>query len=85
MAYLVGHAGAFRRFNNEKGEESPCGIWDYWYTAKAADEDGNDYKVVWEILDKDAGEEGCCDWERPTYIEDSTGRNMTDTICLNPF
>ena len=39
-AYLDGYDGAFYRFNNEEGDALSTGLWDYWYKARAKDDDG---------------------------------------------
>lgn len=70
-ACVEGYEGAFYRFHTENGTLSPCGIWDNWYEASAVDEDGNEYRVVWEISDHEAfnnGDEDCCDWDNPAEI-----------------
>lgn len=85
-AYVEGYKGAFYRFTTDEGKSSACGIWDNWYTAQAVDESGKTYRVVWEITDYDAfenGDEDCCNWTDPAeVIDDETGMPVTDMIKL---
>lgn len=70
-AHIEGYNGAFYRFHTENGTQSASGIWDNWYEAAAVDESGNEYRVVWEISDYEAYNNGhgdCCDWENPAEI-----------------
>ena len=36
---------------SEDGKKSANGLWDYWYTAAAKDEDGDLFTVYWRIKD----------------------------------
>lgn len=39
------------------------------YEALAVDADGNDYKVIWDILDAQCDDESnACDWSTPSNI-----------------
>ena len=51
-AYLNGYDGAFYRFNDEEGDELSTGLWHYWYEARAKDEDGEEYTVIWKSQTK---------------------------------
>lgn len=81
---VEGYEGAFYRFHTENGTLSPCGIWDNWYEAEATDESGNEYRVVWEISNHEAfnnGDEDCCDWDNPAEIYSYSERKaITATI-----
>ena len=85
-AYLDGYDGDFYRFNNEEGDELSTGLWDYRYKARAKDEDGEEYTVIWEITNQEAYENGeeeyACKWSDPTYIEDNNGCHVTDDVIL---
>lgn len=42
-----------------------------WYEALASDNEGNEYRVFWEISNQeafDSGNEDCCDWNNPIEI-----------------
>lgn len=70
-AYLEGGEGVFYRYHTKDGKLSACGIYGNWYEAHAVDDDNNEYRVVWEISDREAfdnGDEDCCDWENPSEI-----------------
>ena len=86
-AYLDGYDGAFYRFNDEEGDELSTGLWDYWYEARAKDEDGEEYTVIWKITNQEAWENGdeayACEWSDPTYIEDHNGFRVTDDVILD--
>lgn len=72
-AYVEGYDGAFYRYTTEDGQASACGIYDNWYTARAIDDDGKEYRVIWQISDLDAfnrGDEDCCDWDNPAEVID---------------
>ena len=82
-AYIEGYDGSFLRFTDEDGNELATGIWGAYYEASAEDEDGNRYCVCWEITNREAfdeGDEDCCDWDCPTIVFDSDGRNVTDLV-----
>ena len=87
-AYVEGYDGSFLRFTDEDGSELVGGIWGAYYKASAEDELGNHYYVCWEITNRaafEAGEEEyACDWDYPTIVYDSDGRNVTDLVevCL---
>lgn len=71
QAHVEGYGGAFYRFHTENGALSASGIWDNWYEAAAVDQNGNEYRIVWEISNHEAfisGDEDCCDWENPAEI-----------------
>ena len=57
-AYLDGYDGAFYQFNDEEGDALSIGLWDYWYKARAEDEDGEEYTVIWKITNQEAYENG---------------------------
>ena len=68
---VEGYDGAFYRFTSEDGQQLATGIWDIWFEARAVDEDGGEYNVVWKVSDKEAlesGDEDCCDWECPAEV-----------------
>lgn len=48
-----------------------CGGYN-WYEAMAADREGNEYLVKWEIEDyaafENGDEEECCDWDNPVEV-----------------
>lgn len=85
-AYLDGYDGDFFRFHDEQGNELKQGIFNFWYKARAKDDDGEEYTVIWQIIDKEAFENGdeeyVCDWAYPTYIEDDNGCRVTDDLIL---
>lgn len=84
-AYVCGYEGAFYRFTTKDGKRSCHGIWNNWYEGTATDEDGKDYKVIWEITDRDAfdaGDEDCCDWDNPAEILDDEGNTVTDECVI---
>lgn len=72
-AHIEGYNGAFYRFTTEEGKPSACGIWDNWYEATAVDDNGNQYRVVWNIkpdfdINSNADESDACDWDNPAEI-----------------
>ena len=77
-ASLEGYEGAFYRFACDDGKKSAKGIQNNWYSAPATDEDGNEYKIVWEISKPELfaiGDEDCCDWDNPAEVVNlSTGK-----------
>ena len=85
-AYLDGYDGAFYRFNDVVGDELSTGLWNYWYKARAKDEDGEEYTVIWKTTNEEAFENGdeayACEWSDPTYIEDNNGFRVTDDVIL---
>ena len=85
-AYVKGHGGSFLRFTDEDGNELVGGIWGAYYGASARDGEGNYYDVCWEITNRaafEAGEEEyACDWDYPTIVYDSDGRNVTDLVSV---
>ena len=71
QAYLAGYEGGFYRFTTDEGKPSIKGIWGEYYTAIAADNNDTEYRVVWEISNREAfdnGDEDCCDWDNPAEI-----------------
>jgi hypothetical protein len=55
-----------------------------WYEAAAEDADGNEYRVIWEISNPDAEDEGdACDWSEPWAILDEHYNNVSDTVTLD--
>ena len=70
-AYLEGGRGVFYRYHLKDGRLSVCGIYGYWFEAPGVAEDGTEYRIVWEISDREAfddGNEDCCDWKNPSEI-----------------
>lgn len=70
-AHAEGYKGAFYRLTTNDRKQSACGIWDNWYEASAEDSEGNEYRVVWEISNTEAfnnGDNDCCDWDNPAEI-----------------
>lgn len=63
-------AGTYYRLPTEDGQPSVFALQGEWYEAAAADDDGNDYTVFWDILDNWDGEDECdaCDWDHPTAV-----------------
>ena len=86
-AYLDGYDGAFYQFNDDEGNELSTGLWDYWHEARAKDEDGEEYTVIWKITNQEAFEDGeevyACEWSDPIYIEDNNGCHVNDDVILD--
>ena len=85
--YIKGYDGAFMRFVDEEGDELVGGIWNYWYEGSAEDDDGNKYRVVWDVKEswlenEDEDESRACYWDCPEQITDEQGRNVTDRVEL---
>jgi hypothetical protein len=53
-----------------------------WYEAAAVDQDGNDYRVIWEISDdydpKEQEEDSACNWDEPWAVLDEHYNRVTD-------
>ena len=87
-AYLEGGEGVFYRYHTKDGKLSACGIYGNWYEAHAVDDDDNEYRVVWEISDREAfdnGDEDCCDWENPSEIVNLSDNKSVDAEILLEF
>ena len=55
-----------------------------WYEAAAEDDNGNDYRVIWEISNPDAEDESdACAWSEPWAILDDNYNNVSDTVTLD--
>lgn len=83
-ARLEGYDGAFYRYTTANGKPSAKGIFNKWYEADAIDDNENEYRVVWEIADYEAfdnGDEDCCDWDHPSEIYSYTdGKSIEANI-----
>jgi hypothetical protein len=65
------------------GHNSICELTE-WYEAAAKDDNGNDYRVIWEISNSDAEDESdVCDWSEPWAILDAHHNNVSDTVTLD--
>jgi hypothetical protein len=62
------------------GIQMGCNLFDEWYEASAEDEQGNIYKVLWEIrTDYDyntENEDSICNWYTPFAILDENGNHL---------
>lgn len=84
-ADIEGYEDAFLHYVDEKGRTQPYGIWDYWFTAKAVDNDGNEYTVFWETkedFDLSNPADEACDWESPYMVIDENGVNVLNSVEL---
>ena len=63
-------AGTYYRLPTEDGEASIYAMQGNWYEASAEDEEGNEYLVMWDILDDwDGEDEGdACNWDHPAAV-----------------
>ncbi len=52
-----------------------------WYEAAAQDAAGNEYRVIWKIINPDTDDESsACDWESPWAILDSHYNDVSDSV-----
>ena len=87
-AYLEGGEGVFYRYHTKDGKLLACGIYGNWYEAHAVDDDDNIYRVVWEISDREAfdnGDEDCFDWENPSEIVRVSDNKSVEAEILLQF
>ena len=55
-----------------------------WYEAAAEDDNGNYYRVIWDISNLDADDESdACNWSKPWAILDEHYNNVSDTVTLD--
>ena len=79
-------AGTYYRLPTEDGESSIFAMQGNWYEAPAKDDDGNEYLVMWDILDNwDSDDESdACDWDNPAAIVQlDPWRDVTATTTIN--
>lgn len=75
------------RLTTAEGKASAWVLHD-WYIAHAVDESGEEYTIIWTLLDsfdpnEDWDEAGACDWEHPIEItRDSDGAEVTDKVQI---
>lgn len=54
-----------------------------WYEAHAEDDNGNEYRVIWEIVNPDTEDESdACDWLDPWAILDEHYNNVMDNVSI---
>lgn len=54
-----------------------------WYEAAAADDQGNEYRVVWKIISPDAYDESdACDWYSPWAVFDNHYNDVSETVSI---
>jgi hypothetical protein len=80
--YITGYYGSFFPEYDEKGKASTEGWWGAMYTAQAVDDDGNEYEVLWKIINDEGPEDSACDWNNPVMILDEKHRNITKKVIL---
>lgn len=52
-----------------------------WYQANAEDNDGNEYKVIWQIRHHEADDESdACDWDSPMAVFNTDGKDVTSSV-----
>lgn len=88
--FLCGDLGEIFRLRNEKGEETVGVLCDYWYMAKAVDNHGRRYDVIWALkYGTRVSDDYCefdydhCDWDKPIEIRDWCGRCVLDKVIFN--
>jgi hypothetical protein len=79
--YVTGYDGAFFPEYTEDGKASVEGWFDAMFTAQAVDENGNEYKVFWKIVNENEPE-FACDWDNSVMILDEHYRNIVDKATL---
>lgn len=78
---IEGGEGCFYRFHFESGSLLATGIFDYWYRGFAYDDNGFEYRIIWNLKSDFFNEDGSlnelfylvdesdlCDWEDPAEV-----------------
>ena len=79
--YITGYDGAFFPEYTEDEKASVEGWFGAMYTARAVDENGNEYKVFWKVTNENEPE-FACDWDDPVMVLDEQYRNVTNEVKL---
>lgn len=79
--YITGYDGAFFPEYTEDGKASVEGWFGAMYTARTVDDNGNEYKVFWKIVNENEPE-FACDWDNPVMVLDTQYRNVTNKVKL---
>ncbi len=78
--HISGYDDSFYRFVDEQGNELAGGLWGAVYVGRGYDEEGNEYRLVWEIANPETDDESnACNWDAPAQVT-LDGKDVTNKV-----
>lgn len=68
--YTLTEQPEFKGVQNKRIDNSIYVLDSNNYSASCVDNEENECIAYWEVINEDADEENCCDWENASYIEE---------------